>query len=282
MRLANLGCGNRFHPDWINIDIAPSDPRVRAHDLSAGVPLESASCDVVYHSHVLEHLRGGDAVYFMRECLRVLKPGGVLRVATPDLERIARLYLSSLEKAAVGDSGDYEWIVLEMYDQTVREESGGQMREFLRRNPLTSEAFVFGRIGQEGREIVQVLRRHPDTPAAADPPLQARLADALRHPVRALRQKMLKLLLGAHDRRALRIGQFRLAGEVHQWMYDRYSLAKLMTDVGFVNPLPRTATSSLIAGWAAFNLDTQSDGAVIKPDSMYMEAIRPPASGAAV
>jgi hypothetical protein len=93
---------------------------------------------------------------------------------------------------------------------------------------------------------------------------------------------MLKLLLGAHDRRALRIGQFRLAGEVHQWMYDRYSLAKLMSDVGFKNPLAQTATSSRIAGWTAFNLDTQSDGAVVKPDSMYMEAIRPQASGAAV
>jgi len=282
MRLANLGCGNRFHPDWINIDIAPNDPRVIAHDLSAGVPLESASCDVVYHSHVLEHLRGGDAVSFMRECLRVLMPGGILRVATPDLERIARLYLGSLEKAVAGDSGDYDWIILEMYDQTVREESGGQMREYLRRNPLPAEAFVLARIGQEGREIVQVLRRHPDTPAAAAPPLEARLADALRHPIRAIRQKMLQPLLGSHDRRALRIGRFRLAGEVHQWMYDRYSLAKLMTEVGFENPLPQTATSSLIAGWSAFNLDTQSDGTVIKPDSMYMEAIRPLAGGEAV
>jgi predicted SAM-dependent methyltransferase len=283
MRYANLGCGARHHPDWINIDIVPRGPGVIAHDLSEGVPLDSASCDVIYHAHVLEHLRRTDANRFMAECLRVLKPGGILRVATPDLERMAQLYLSSLSKSvAGGDSGDHEWITLEMFDQMVREESGGQMREFLRLDPLPSEAFVFARIGQEGREIVEVLRRHPDTPAAAAPLLRVRLAQALRHPVRAVRGKLFELLLNSHDRRALQIGRFRLAGEVHQWMYDRYSLAKLMTDAGFADPRPLTATSSLIAGWTAFNLDTQSDGTVIKPDSMYMEATRPPATGSAV
>lgn len=264
MRYANLGCGARTHPDWINIDIVPQAPGVIAHDLSRGVPLQDASCDVVYHAHLLEHLRRPDALDFMRECLRVLKPGGVLRVATPDLERMARLYLDALQSTGDGSAQRHEWITLEMYDQAVREESGGQMREHLKRHPLPAEAFVLERIGQEGREIIEALRKNPTAPATAPPSRRERLIDALR-----------TVFLGRRDRLALRIGRFRLGGEVHQWMYDRCSLARLMTDAGFENPLPQTATSSLIAGWSAFHLDTQPDGAVIKPDSMYMESTRP-------
>ena len=58
-------------------------------------------------------------------------------------------------------------------------------------------------------------------------------------------------------------------------MYDRYSLAKLMLAVGFRNPVEQTATTSQIPGWSDFHLDTLPSGAVIKPDSFFMEAIKP-------
>ncbi len=99
LQYLNLGCGNRYHPDWINIDIAPSTPGAIAHDLSRGIPLPDTRCDVVYHSHILEHMRRADALPFMEECYRVLRPGGVLRVAVPDLERICRVYREKLEAA---------------------------------------------------------------------------------------------------------------------------------------------------------------------------------------
>ena len=104
MRYVNLGCGSRCHPAWINIDIAPCVPGVIAHDLSRGIPLPDSSCDVVYHSHLVEHLRPEDARRFMKECYRVLKAGGILRVATPDLERICRLYLEKLEGAFASEN----------------------------------------------------------------------------------------------------------------------------------------------------------------------------------
>ena len=107
---ANLGCGSQICPDWINIDLVRTGPGVVAHDLSTGIPLPDASCEVVYHSHVLEHLRRPDARFFMRECFRVLKPGGILRVAVPDLEQICRQYLLALdrERLATHDAGHVE------------------------------------------------------------------------------------------------------------------------------------------------------------------------------
>ena len=265
MRYANLGCGARSHPDWINIDIAPQRPGVIAHDLSQGIPLDDASCDAVYHAHLMEHLRRADALRFMRECLRVLKPGGVLRVATPDLERMARLYLQTLEKSRRRRPArmDHAGNVRPGRPRGIRRADA----RIPKRNPLPAEPFVLERIGEEGREIIEALRRNPTAPATAPPPRRARLADALR-----------TLFLGRRDRLALRVGRFRLSGEVHQWMYDRFSLARLMSDAGFENPQPREANTSLIPGWTAFNLDTQADGTVIKPDSMYMEAVRPMAA----
>src|SRR4051812_26231586 len=104
MTYLNLGCGSRYHRDWIHIDIEPSTPHGIAYDLSEGIPQPDNSCDVVYHSHVLEHIRRQHAGPFIAECYRVLKPGGVIRVVVPDLERITRTYLEKLEGASNGDS----------------------------------------------------------------------------------------------------------------------------------------------------------------------------------
>src|SRR3954466_5103292 len=102
MKYVNLGCGNRFHPAWTNIDMVSTGPGVIAHDLSRKLPLDDATCDLVYHSHVLEHIRRSQVPFFLQECRRILNPGGIIRVVVPDLEAICRLYLDSLEKALLG------------------------------------------------------------------------------------------------------------------------------------------------------------------------------------
>jgi predicted SAM-dependent methyltransferase len=283
LQYLNLGCGSRCHPAWINIDIAPCVPGVIAHDLSRGIPLPDSSCDVVYHSHLVEHLRPEDARRFMKECYRVLKAGGILRVATPDLERICRLYLEKLEGASASDNGsahDYEWILLEMYDQTVREKNGGMMRHYLEQNPLLNENFIYQRIGEEGREIIRALRSNAvGKPDQSSPrPIWPRLAEFRKHRQRLVNRALYSILLyllGRDGLRALEIGRFRLAGEVHHWMYDRYSLSQLMLAASFRDPIQQSATTSQIPQWSSFNLDTLPDGTVVKPDSFFMESVKP-------
>ena len=270
----NLGCGNRFHPDWINIDIVSTHPSVIAHDLSKGIPLADNSCQVVYHSHVLEHIRQVDAKLFISDCYRVLNPGGIIRVAVPDLEQIAQIYLTKLEEVLAGkitSRADYEWMLLEMYDQTVREQSGGQMCSYLRQSHLPNEAFVYQRIGEEGRNLIELLRQPP-------PGRQIILRNLPRYLPRLLNKIrdnwIVPLLLGKEGTKALKIGQFRLSGEVHQWMYDRYSLAQLLISAGFQKPIQQSATNSLIDNWTSFNLDTNPEGTINKLDSLYMESIK--------
>lgn len=284
-RLVNLGCGSRYHPIWINIDIAPCCSDVIPHDLSKNIPLESSSCDVVYHAAVLEHIRPADTKAFLGECKRVLKPGGILRVGVPDLESMCQLYLAKLQTAANGDNlaaHEYDWILLELFDQLVRERSGGEMLSYLQQNPLPNEQFVFDRIGEEGRNLVYSLRNFDTTQAINKSAVRKtlssvakRMAELYRRLVAKSHLMMLGCFLGDHGMKALEIGRFRLSGEVHQWVYDRYSLARLLYDVGFCNPVRMTASKSQIQNWTSYNLDTLPDGTVIKPDLFYMEAIKP-------
>lgn len=277
----NLGCGVRYHPDWINIDIVPQGPGVIQNDLSRGIPLPDKSCDVVYHSAMLEHLRCLDAEALMTDCHRVLKPGGIIRVGVPDLEKLCQLYLAKLSGALAGSETafhDYEWIMLELFDQIVREKSGGSMQDYLRQEPLPNENFVYERIGEEGRDFVRGLRNSSSRFHQGRHSIQIfshKLRRGLRVLPRLIRQGIQYCILGKEDRRAIEIGRFRLSGEVHHWMYDRYSLTRLLEKTGFREPQLHNAVSSGIPNWTSFHLDTLPNGQVVKPDLFLMEAIRP-------
>jgi SAM-dependent methyltransferase len=264
----NLGCGARFHQDWENVDFVATAPGVRAYDLRAGIPYPDASFDIVYHSHLLEHLPKEAASAFLRECYRVLKPAGTIRVAVPDLERIARLYLEALEKSLGGETSwkaRYEWILLEMYDQTVRETPGGEMLAYVRRNPIPEKDFVAARLGGE--------LQHMTTPKP--PPLALNKTSNFSLLRNFISRKVARLTLGREGIRTYDSAKFRQSGEIHRWMYDRYSLANALRSAGFINPVKVGPADSRIPSWTAFHLDTEPDGRTYKPDSLFMEATRP-------
>jgi predicted SAM-dependent methyltransferase len=276
----NLGCGERFHSSWKNINFISTGKDVIAHDLKQGIPFADNSFDVVYHSHVLEHFPKLDAVTFIRECYRVLRPQGILRVVVPDLEQIARMYLHCLENASIGSEKwkkNYQWILLEMYDQTVRNKSGGEMFDFLSKQDISNREFVIKRCGIE---IENIMNNSQKKSFSKNKP-ENNFKKFLKHIYRLLRysnyrrQAILKLILSQIELDALEIGQFRQSGEVHQWMYDHYSLSSLLKKCGLQEITKRTAHESYIPEWTSFNLDTEPDGSVYKPDSLYMESIKP-------
>lgn len=103
-RKLHLGSGNRpLSRDWLNTDLRPS-PRVAFLDVTKPFPLPSGTFDYVYTEHMIEHIPFDKAQHMLRECLRVLRPGGRLRVATPDFEFLKQLQnpnLSELQRAYV-------------------------------------------------------------------------------------------------------------------------------------------------------------------------------------
>jgi SAM-dependent methyltransferase len=273
----NLGCGCRFHPDWENVDFIASAPAVRAHNLRKGIPFPDSSFDVVYHSHLLEHFPKRLAPAFLRECHRVLKPRGTIRVAVPDLERIARAYLEALENAfhqRPGSAANYDWMILEMYDQTVREHSGGSCGDFFRQEPIPNWDFIVSRLGAEAKSALAASRAQIAPSTGESRRTTSKWLYIARNLGSVLRNKIVRTVLTVDDREALQVGRFRRQGEIHQWMYDSYSLARLLGEAGFFEARQCTATLSRIPNWTAYGLDSEPDGTTYKPDSLFMEAIK--------
>lgn len=128
----NLGCGLAVAKGWINIDgslnaLIASFPAVfypvayslsgahahysKAeycqllrdyvfvhHDLSRNIPFKTETVDYIFSSHFFEHLYRKQGMGFLRECHRVLRSGGVLRLSIPDLKYAVLLYQAGQKK----------------------------------------------------------------------------------------------------------------------------------------------------------------------------------------
>jgi predicted SAM-dependent methyltransferase len=117
----NLGSAYIAPPGWLNLDNSPSvwlskhrlvrslleksgvvtpsaQQRWRSdiifHDVRHGLPWQTHSFRFIYTSHLLEHLTREEGTRLLGECLRVLEPGGLLRVVVPDLKFYAQQYLA--------------------------------------------------------------------------------------------------------------------------------------------------------------------------------------------
>lgn len=89
----HLGCGWRdFGLDWIHIDGGHYD-HLQYKDITK-LPFENSSADIIYASHVFEYFDRVEGLEVLKEWHRVLKPGGVLRLAVPDFEAMVKLYVS--------------------------------------------------------------------------------------------------------------------------------------------------------------------------------------------
>lgn len=118
----NVGCGATPTPGWLNLDnswtiravhraslgmvfraagllrgkqdyiAAIREYDIRWADATNHLPVEDGTAEVVYTSHMVEHLTRAEATRFFDEALRALKPGGILRVAVPDIDYHVSLY----------------------------------------------------------------------------------------------------------------------------------------------------------------------------------------------
>ena len=138
LKKLNLGCGPGKHAkDWIHLDGSwnarlAKHPRIRnilktfhilpnalvdmpwaqdifIHDLRKPLPFDANSMEAIYSSHTLEHLYLEEAKRLLKECYRVLKPGGILRIVLPDLKAMVQEYI---------DEQSHSYPVNDIYNDT--------------------------------------------------------------------------------------------------------------------------------------------------------------------
>lgn len=91
-RRLNWGCGSHVLPGWINTDVKETPEVDLIADIRKGLPLEDDSIEYAVSIHALPELEYGAVVPALRELKRVLKPGGVLRLVLPDLQKAIDAY----------------------------------------------------------------------------------------------------------------------------------------------------------------------------------------------
>jgi len=91
------GCGTNYKKGWINLDNNSEHNILKLDlewDLRWPLPISDNSVDFIYHEHFLEHLTIEEGLKSLSDFRRVLKPGGIMRVAMPDLEWSMKEYFN--------------------------------------------------------------------------------------------------------------------------------------------------------------------------------------------
>jgi len=239
----SLHKGPLYRKEWTNIlfSLLPQPPKemnIHYYDIRKTLPFNDNTFDNIYAMHVIEHLHPQEGLIFMQEIKRVLKPQGICRISTPDLEDVIRNYLKRLKLCREDDSQknntNHHWALLEVFDQLSRHKSGGEMVDTIQEGNFDEEylkerygdvyaEFNVGKANQIQEEIKAQLKAEAGN-CDAKRTLLTKIKDKIEH--KLYHQKLMKLnrQFNNDPRKTL---------ESNKWMYDQFSLRLLMEDAGF-------------------------------------------------
>lgn len=88
----HLGCGNVVLPGWTNVDMMNYPGVDLIDDVTKLTKIPNSSCDIIYASHVLEHISRHKTIQALSLWRNKLKPGGILRISVPDFSKVVKVY----------------------------------------------------------------------------------------------------------------------------------------------------------------------------------------------
>lgn len=105
-RYLQLGCGGHIADGFINLDWGLTPGVDLCWDATRSLPFPDQSLDGIFTEHMLEHVPLTAGLRLLRECRRVLRPGGILRVIVPDGRMFVDDYMNEMSVAE--QPGDLE------------------------------------------------------------------------------------------------------------------------------------------------------------------------------
>ena len=276
---------DKFLKEWTNIMfvVVPQAPldHVFYVDLSReSLDFPDNTFDAVNSYHLMEHFTPQEAERLMAEMFRVLKPGGILRVSVPDLESICREYLHQLEAAvrepSVQNIRRYQWTVMQIIDQLVRDKTGGMILDAIRAGEYDQD-YVDEKQSDVYRPFFKYRQAQEDAPSVPAPkslwqrvstltPLS--LYEGLKRRITVYARQLTASTPAAdHDPHSMR--------ETWRWAYDRISLNFLFQKAGFIEIQPKDFKHSDIPTWSKYDLDRSNFADRAIDPSVYIEGRKP-------
>ena len=231
MKFLNIACGNIFinNKDWTNIDFTTNSPDIQKVDLLNGLPFKDNSFDVIYSSHFIEHIPKNHLNTFLSDCYRILKPNGVIRLITPDLEFLISEYSLHITNK---DFIKSDFVIELLLDQTVRLVSGGNL------------ALVINKIkNSEDEDIKNYVKKllgpniFSEVIISSESRFRQVIGRVQRDPkivMNILSLIWIRLVIRLLPK-AFRNTNVSLAsiGEKHMWVYDFFTLNNALKEAGF-------------------------------------------------
>lgn len=92
IRKLHVGCGDHILPGWLNADLFPRSASVLHLDSTEPFPFDDGAFDYIFSEHMIEHIPYTQGLEMLRECHRVLRTNGSIRISTPSLAFLIDLY----------------------------------------------------------------------------------------------------------------------------------------------------------------------------------------------
>lgn len=239
-----------LYSDWASLSCnqVTDDSPKNAYNYNPNlcIPFLDESFEVIYIRDILERIQESRAKSFLSDCLRALKPNGIIRVAIKDLEGICKNYINELEKFRQSKAPSdirYNFSKLELLDKLVMEKKGGKITKFVKDNFNKDEKYLVDRIGKESVESIKntVI---PETfiNETAIPSTNSEIEYSL--------EKYLNL-------------------------FDFFSIKEVLNEAGFVDISQKSYNESINNDIKACNFDSDENGNIKHPDEIFIEARKP-------
>ena len=243
----NIACGEHFiiNEEWINLDYEAISPHVIKCDILNNLPLKENSASNIYTSHFVEHIPYSKLNSFLKNCFKILSPGGVIRIITPDFNEMCESYIKAIKD---DEKETAEFIKIEILDQLVRVKKGGALKNKF------NEYIKF-----DNKKMINVVRKRLGCDLKKND-------NSKNLPKKGINQRIFSKIFNTYINlvsyllpKAFRTQnvKFTSVGENHTWIWDNVDLSSELLKVGFTNIINKDINESGIENYP-YELDIEN------------------------